>query len=147
MNPLSAIDLWLQAALSPLYSALLWGTLGGIVSMAIYARCSPQTRLDGMKHQQRQLRKTLRGYDGEMDGLYTLIRQDLGLSLHQIRLIFLPFVISCLPVFAMLFGLYDGYEGKELLHFGPDWAHGFEFAFIVAVVISSLIVKLHFKIH
>ena len=114
--------------------------------MALYARISPQGKLTQMKAVQKETRRQLMRYDGNWDGLRALIVKDLSLGFKQIGIVLLPFLISVAPMIWLMLELIVLYEGQTYSSFGPDWMRGFEFWYIIVVIIVSLIIKIKFKI-
>lgn len=120
----------------PLLQVTLWGIMSGIASMALYAKLSPQVALTALKDEQKKSRAALKAYDGDMAGLMTLIHHDLRLSWRQMRLVFLPFIFSIAPVVALMTWLYSPYAEVQY----------FESTYIAALLVSSLIIKLKYRI-
>lgn len=140
---------FLDDLLSPwapeLLRIVIWGCLSAAFSMGLYAKLSPQKKLLLLKEEQKASRKQLMSYDGEWDGLSTLIKRDLSLSLKQMGLIFLPFVLSVAPVVVLMTYLLDIYT-STYTSFGPEWMRGFEFWYILSLLVVSLYLKFKFHI-
>jgi hypothetical protein len=83
--------------------ALFSGLIAGACSMLIYMRLTPQQKLASIKAQIQQSRQAIAAYDGDMKGLFPLIGKDLSITFRQIRLVFLPAVISIAPCIAPFF--------------------------------------------
>ncbi len=103
------IDEWLQGMLTPLACIMLWGAFSAIFSMFVYRSCSPQAKLQLLKTEHRQVRSCLMQHDGDFNTLQKLIIRDLGLSLKQIVMILPAFIVSVLPVLALMFCLFVQY--------------------------------------
>jgi hypothetical protein len=125
---------------------IIWAIASAGISMALYARISPQQKLTHMKATQKETRRQLMRYDGNWDGLQALIIKDLSLALKQVGTVLLPFIISVAPMIWLMLQLAALYEGQTYSSFGPDWMRGFEFWYILVVIIASLIIKIKFKI-
>lgn len=140
------MDAALAAFLSPLLRALFWGLVTGAVSMAVYAFIAPQERLRQIKAEQKANKAVLKAYDGDFDGLKTLIFKDLGCSMKQVGLSIVPFIISMIPAFGIMFGLETAYMDVALPQVGAEWTGCFEFWYILSAIVSSLVIKVAFKI-
>ena len=64
----------------------------------MYARCSDQGALAGLRPRQREARRRLAAYDGPFAGLPPLIRENLALSVRHMRLTLWPALAASLPV-------------------------------------------------
>jgi hypothetical protein len=146
MDPVILIDHALAGFIPALPRIILWGACSGAFSMAVYAWISPQEKLALIKPEQKKVRAQLMGYDGEFSGLKTLIKSDLGMSLQQIKLLLIPFVVSVAPVLWIIYALYNVFGDTLYTDFGPEWMQGFEFWYVLALVVVSLIIKFKFKI-
>lgn len=143
---LTNLDGGMAAFAAPLARALIWGTLTGIISMVVYVLVAPQDTLKAIKAEQRANKAVLKAYDGEFDGMMALIKKDLGCNLRMVGHSLLPFVLSVAPAFGIMFGLEAAYMGVALPGVGPEWSATFEFWYIVAAIVSSLAIKIGFKI-
>jgi hypothetical protein len=146
MDPVILIDNALAGFVPAFWRIILWGAFSGAFSMGIYAWISPQQKLAVIKGEQKSIRSQLMRYDGEFDGLKKLIAGDLGKSLSQIKLLLIPFVVSVAPVMWIIYTLYDVFGNALYTSFGPEWMQGFEFWYVLTLVIVSLIIKFKFKI-
>ncbi len=144
-DPIAAIDVLLAQWLPPLVRALCWGAASGALSMAMYARISPQKKLLALKSAQQTTRQAMLAHDGDMKELLTLIRKDMATALRPIALAVPAFLLSALPVALLMYFLLPLYPGA-LTGFGPEWTQGFEFWYIATMIVSSLAVKTLFKI-
>ena len=143
---LIALDSGMAAFAPPLARALIWGTFTGALSMLIYVLVAPQTKLKAIKAEQKANKAVLKAYDGEFDGMMALIKKDLMCSLRMVALSLFPFVLSVVPAFGIMYGLEAAYMGVEMPGVGPEWSASFEFWYIVSVIVSSLGIKIAFKI-
>lgn len=143
---LAQADSALAAWCSPVMRSLLWGTLTGVLSMAVYALIAPQEKLRNIKAEQKANKAVLKAYDGDFAGLQVLIKKDLGYSLKMVGLSLFPFAVSVAPAFALMFRLEPLYENVLMPGVGVEWSANFAFWFIVAAIVSSLAVKIGFKI-
>lgn len=123
----------------------IWAILSACLSMALYAKLSPQAKIITIKDQQKAARRALLQHDGSWDELQKLIATDLSLSLKHVGLISLPFVIACAPVL-YVFSVLAERHAEAITGFGPDWTHGFEFWYIAIALVASLALKIFFRI-
>lgn len=97
---------WLDGALArilpDLLRVILWGAVGGIVSMLLFRALSRQQRLGELKREQRVVRESLDGYDGPMGEAWPLLGRMLGLSFRQVGLVLGPAIIASLPALSVI---------------------------------------------
>lgn len=141
----TAIDALAAGILPPVVRVAAWGLLSAGVSMWIYAALSPQQRMLAMKQVQKDARKALLEHDGDFKELGVLVRADLMLSLKQIGMALLPFLLSLIPLIFLMIPL-TGIYTYPLTSFGPGWMQGFEFWYISVLVLGSIVIKAAFKI-
>lgn len=147
MNDIVAfLDTALAHYLSPLWRALLWGALSGALSMGIYARLVPGEKLAACKSNQKTLRAALLRHEGPFAELRGMIRKDFVLSLTLCAYALPVVFVSALPAVGLLFGLMPLLEAAPYPSFGPAWTASFEFWYIFAAFLSSLILKFLFRI-
>jgi hypothetical protein len=106
----AAVDRVLATFLSPLPRLIAWGSLMGVLLMALYRLISPQRKIAAIKAGAAAARRQIAAFDGEFDQLTPLIRRSLRLSLQQITWILLPAVVASLPLIACLMWLYSNYN-------------------------------------
>lgn len=102
---LGTLDGWLAPLLPAALRILLWGCIAGVIGMALYARFSPQSRLEALKQELSAAQRALAGYDGPLSGLWPLMRRQFGLALTQLRLVLWPSLLAGLPVILLWTGL------------------------------------------
>ncbi len=104
---------WMDAVLFGQAPALvrlaLWALLISALSMAIYARLSPQAELKRLKTEIRAGHRDLHAHDGDFSGLMTIAARTVGLSLRHVRLIAPPALAACIPVIVLLVWLAKAY--------------------------------------
>ena len=144
-QPAMIADDWLALVFAPLIRCMLWATFSAVLSMALYARLSPQAKLQGLKLKQQESRRRLLHYDGEMSGMLALIQQDLAISFKQLALVSPPVMLSVLPVIYVMLALPEHYP-PSLTSAGPQWMQGFEFWYLLTLFAMSLFIKIRFKI-
>src|SRR6185436_9201369 len=132
-------------ALPAVLKVMGWACLSAAVSMALYAKLSPQRTLQDISAAQKLSRQTIRAYEGDVAGMYALLGKDLLLSLRHLGMILLPVMISILPVLGIMMWLFNGYTGA-LVSFGPEWFRSVEFFYLSTLLVASLIIKIKFRI-
>ncbi len=91
-------DPWLP----PLLQLLLFGAIGGLVSMWIYAKTSAQQKLATIKKDLAESNRALSRYDGEFAGLLPLIGRNYRLASQALLLTLGPAIISSLPLLFLM---------------------------------------------
>jgi hypothetical protein len=81
---------------------LAWGILGGVLSMVFYALLSPQTKISEVKVALREAQGLLATSDDSFDDLWQLIKKTLSLSFRHLMLVFIPALLSSLPLICIL---------------------------------------------
>lgn len=81
---------------------VVWGIVGGVVSMLIYRAISAQDRVARAKVELAEARRELDSYDGEFTGAWPLMKRQLGLALAQVGRVGWPAVIASLPLLCLL---------------------------------------------
>lgn len=142
----TAVDGQLAVVLPEAARLVLWATISGAVSMALYACTSPQQRLRALREETAGLQRQLATYDGEFRGAMALARRNLGLSLQRLGWALGPSLLAGAPVILVLIGLASAYEGYQLLTIGPAWAGSWWCGYLVVTTIAALSTKLVFKI-
>jgi hypothetical protein len=97
--------LWLDSRLLPLPDlarVLIWAAIGSVVSMALYALLSPQSRLQALKSSIRESQAGVEAYAGDFRGALPLLGRQIGLNLRHVGLTLGPAVIGSLPVLFLL---------------------------------------------
>jgi hypothetical protein len=115
---------------------IIWAIMASAISMALYKKISPQQKIAALKLEQRESRTALRKYDGEMAGLYSLLRADLTISVKQLGLVFVPAILSLIPCIYITYRvltIYSEYSDAEIIYFS-------------ALVIASFLIKIIWKI-
>lgn len=137
----AAIDATVSGVVPDLLRLLLWGALGGIVSMAIYGWTSPQSRLVVVRRDLAEAQRALSAYDGPLAGLWPLMGRQLGLAFRQLGLALGPSVLASLPIVFAWPGLAQRYDALRFANFLPNWLAGWEAPFVVAVIVVSLVCR------
>ena len=106
---ITLIDSYLQGLVGPFAAIITWALFSAIFSMFLYKLVSPQAKLQALKIKHKDTRNTLIRHDGDFAELQSLIIKDLSLSLKQVGLILPAFIISVIPVFALMFCLFTLY--------------------------------------
>jgi hypothetical protein len=88
---------------------ILWGTVGGALSMWLYGVISPQATIARSKREQLEARRSLDGFDGEFADAWPMIRRLLGLSLGHVGRVIGPALLAALPVVCLLVWISTAY--------------------------------------
>ena len=118
-----------------IFASLVAGSVSGIISMMIYRKLSDQNILNTIAEKQKKSRAILKIYDGDMRGLYALIAIDLGITLTQIRKVFMPAMLSLLPCIGLLFFLSSYFHHAY-----------FEVIYVISLAVTSLYIKIKYKL-
>ncbi len=97
MPVLSAID-GVIAALPSALRLWLWGMIGGVVSMGLYAVFSPQRRLRAITWLSARSQRRLNAYEGNFESAWTLLARHLKLAFARLGWVLGPTLLSALPV-------------------------------------------------
>jgi uncharacterized membrane protein (DUF106 family) len=143
---IATLDAWMAPLFGPLLRVSIWAIVSGALSMALYAYIAPQEKIRTLQQQQKSSRKQMLAFDGEMDEMWTLIRQNLSLSFRLLGIVIPPVMLAILPVVWLVYGLYEVYDQQVLVDFGPDWMRGFDFWYLVTLLVVSIAIKVKFKI-
>lgn len=95
---LSTIDGWLACLLPFVLRLMVWGALGGALSILVYAKLSPQASIKGLKKKIRGLQRKMLGLDLEFADFLRLSSENLKTSLRLFAAVLGPGLISVLPV-------------------------------------------------
>lgn len=88
--------------LPALLRLLIWGVLGGVLSILCYGLLSPQKRISEVKVALRKAQGLLASSDDSFAELWSLITRTLSLSLKHLMLVFIPALLSSLPLIFLL---------------------------------------------
>jgi hypothetical protein len=88
----------------PAYPRLLiWATLTGIISMALYWLCSAQEKTGAAKERAIEARRRMAAYDGtEFDEMWPLAKESLVASGKHFGIVLGPALLSSLPALAII---------------------------------------------
>jgi len=135
------------AALPVLARLALWGFGSGALSMGLYAAISPQRRLAELKGQVRAVRAELNGYDGEFADAMPLLRRQIALSFRHLGLTIGPALLAAAPMIAVLAWAAGSFGDTTVIAGLPRWLGGWEAPFLTAALVSSVAVKVGFRVH
>jgi len=109
---LNNIDNWFGSFISPLMRLCLWGAIAGTISIAIYAKLSPQTAITKLKKESRSLQKGILSADIEFKEFLKVSGNSLRTSFKLVATVMGPTIIGALPVlfFIVWIHTYQGYE-------------------------------------
>lgn len=104
----------------PMIRLLLWGLLAGALSILLYKRFSPQTRLNALAEETSSVRRNLKTMQAGDEGYSTNVMRSVRLSLKRLGLSLAPALLSALPVLFMVsfldarYGLQDPKPGQPV---------------------------------
>jgi hypothetical protein len=90
-------------------SIAAWAALAGIVCLEVYRVTSPQKRISRIKQEAKAAQQELSSYDGEMDGVWPLMKTMLSLSLKRVGIVIPATLLSAYPVVALLVWMSGAY--------------------------------------
>ena len=79
---LNTVDGWFAGLLPFVFRLMIWGALGGTLSILMYARLSPQASIKGLKKKMRGLQREMLGLDLEFADFMRLSIENLKTSLR-----------------------------------------------------------------
>ena len=79
-----------------------WGVFAGVLGIVFYALISPQNTISRVKGALREAQGQLAASDESFDELWQLIKTTLTLSLKHLGLVFVPALVSSLPIICIL---------------------------------------------
>ncbi len=125
----------------------LAGLVAGAATMLLFKRLSPQEELKALKVDAARARKKMQSYDGDdFSVMWGLTKKSLAAQFTQLRVMFVPTMISALPIIVLMAVFETLLEGVTVLAVGPDWLHSWHAPFLVALTISAVAVKIAFRI-
>ncbi|HKJ94161.1 MAG TPA: hypothetical protein VKA32_00860 [Gammaproteobacteria bacterium] len=105
----SWLDAEFGAVLPPTARLVLWGVLGGILSMALYRWLSPQRRIAEGRRELADARRRLDHYDGDFSGAWPIMANLLRTAGVQVARTGWPAVIASIPLLCLLLWLSTAY--------------------------------------
>lgn len=104
---------WLDTQAATILSApfrlVIWGAIGGLVSMGLYRLLSSQRRIAEGKRALADARQRLDGFDGEFADAMPLIKHLLGTAFAQVGRVSAPAIAASLPLLALIAWLTTAY--------------------------------------
>ena len=95
---LNTVDGWFAGLLPFVLRLMIWGALGGSLSILIYARLSPQASIKELKKKIRGLQRDMLGLDLEFADFMRLSKENLKTSLRLFAAVLGPGLVSVVPV-------------------------------------------------
>lgn len=108
----TGIDALLADALPPIGRLALWGAAAAVLSMEVYRRLSPQTRIAMLRSELRQAQRVLAAYDGDFGGARPLMSRVLATAFSRIALVAPAALAASLPVLCLLTWLDTHYDRR-----------------------------------
>jgi predicted AlkP superfamily phosphohydrolase/phosphomutase len=109
---LSWFDRLLAKFLPDLLRIALWSVLAGFLSMLVYKWTSNQKRLANLKKQAIEIQGRLKGFEGEMDELWPILRRNMSVAWQRLGLGLLPAVIASVPVVFILAWMSNAFDAR-----------------------------------
>jgi hypothetical protein len=91
-----------SAGLAAVARVIVWGAVGGMAVMELYALVSPQRKLAEIEKAANEAQQALLAHDGSFAEARQLMKRSVGLSLKRLALALGPSVVAGLPVLALL---------------------------------------------
>lgn len=112
---LNAGDEWLVSTLPVSLSVSLWGVVAGILAMGLYGVISPQKAIAVLTTQARQLRQKMSDLSLDATEFSRLGKENVKTSLALLAKVFLPALLSSLPIliFALWLNIMYGYQAPQ----------------------------------
>ena len=100
---------------SPLFKIIIWGAIGGIISMLLYSFISQQQRMAAIKKEIANVRSEIDKFEGEFSEVLPLILNSLKLSFQQIGITLIPAIVASFPALCLIVWISNnyGYEKPE----------------------------------
>lgn len=143
---------WFDGLLSFLPLVLrvcMWGALAGGITMAVYMATSPQVLIYCLKQRTADLRRRMMDPDLESAAFWSLSAENLRVSLALLGRVTGPALLSALPVL-LLAAWIDAVCGSAVLLGGfgflPDWALGWETPFFLATLVTTLAIRIAWRV-
>lgn len=137
----AAIDGGMASVLPALARLALWALLASIITMELYRLLSPQMKIAELKARFAERKQALDSFDGDFEEAWPMMRGMLGAAFMRVGIVLPGTLLAAVPLLLLLIWVDGAYASAEVLPFGPDWARGWEFSFIAAMIIFSLIYK------
>ena len=137
----AALDGGMAALLPPLMRLALWALLASVVTMELYRLLSPQARIAELKAEFAAKKQALDAFDGDFEEAWPMMRGMLGAAFKRVGIVLPGTLVAAFPLLLLLVWIDSAYAGRDILGFGPSWVRGWEFAFIAAMIVFSLLYK------
>ncbi|MEG3115619.1 hypothetical protein R3F72_10840 [Salinicola sp. 4072] len=105
----AAIDGGMKSVLPATLRLVVWAAIAGVGTLFLYRLVSPQGRIANAKREARTARRRLNDFDGEFSDAGPLIRDQFISAFRHLGLVFLPTLVSILPLLALLTWLESHY--------------------------------------
>ena len=145
-SPLQASDNLLGHIAPPIARVILWASLAGASSMAIYAKTSPQEKLKEISNQSRTMMADLSKHEGDFNELLALTKANLRMAGARLWYTIPATIVALAPVLYILIWMETAFETDIFFDFGPSWAAGWIIPAMVSLITISLAIKRAFRI-
>lgn len=138
----AALDQLMATGILATVRLIIWGVIGGAVTMGLYKLLSPQAKIGGAKRAAKAARRRLFEFDGEFADAGPLIRNQFVAAFKHIGLVVPATLLAMFPLLALLVWLDTTYgQGNaSYLPVGPEWARSWMMVFFPVMMIASLLI-------
>ncbi len=137
----AALDQFMAMGLPATIRLVIWGAIGGAVTMGLYRLLSPQAKIGRAKQAAQVARRRLYEFDGDLADAGPLIRGQFIATFKHIGLVLPATLAAMLPLLALLgwLGTYS-YGNASYLPIGPEWARSWMTVFFPVMMVVSLLI-------
>jgi hypothetical protein len=99
----------LLAPLPPAVRLCLWAAVAAALSMGLYVAISPQQQIVAVTARANDLRRELRGYDGDFHGAWALIRSSFAAAGYRLLLVIPAALVASVPLIMLIVWISTAY--------------------------------------
>lgn len=138
----ASLDQFMAIGLLATIRLVIWGVIGGVVTMGLYRLLSPQAKIGRAKRAARAARRRLYEFDGEFADAGPLLRDQFVAAFKHIALVVPATLLAMFPLLALLVWLDATYgQGSaSYLPVGPEWARSWMMVFFPVMMLVSLLI-------
>jgi hypothetical protein len=138
----ASLDQFMAMGVLATIRLVIWGVIGGAVTMGLYRLLSPQAKIGLAKRAAKAARRRLYEFDGELADAGPLIRDQFVAAFKHLGLVVPATLIAMLPLLTLLVWLDTTYGqgGASYLPVGPEWARSWMMVFFPVMMIASLVI-------
>lgn len=138
----ASLDQFMAIGLLATLRLIIWGVIGGVVTMGLYRLFSPQAKIGHVKRAARAARRRLYEFDGELADAGPLLRDQFVAAFKHIALVVPATFLAMFPLLALLVWLDSTYgqSGVSYLPVGPEWARSWMVVFFPVMMLVSFVI-------